>query len=465
MAGTLPVFALVGRPNVGKSTLFNRLTATRAALVADLPGLTRDRQYGRGEFEARRFIVIDTGGLEPALGDAVAALAEQQAQLAIEEADVVLFLVDAVQGLLPSDSDIAAALRRSGKSVRVLANKAEGMPKSSIADFFRLGLGTPLTVSAQHGDGILPLMRDLLDGFPKATAPAEDAHSDAIRVAVVGRPNAGKSTLVNRLVGEARVLSSEQPGTTRDAIQVPFLWDDQPFVLIDTAGIRRRSKTTETIEKFSIVKALEAIDSADVVIAMIDAHNEIGAHDARLMGLVAHHGRAMVLAVNKWDGLEGDERRSVKDIVNYRLPFLDFVPLHFVSALHGSGLRELIEDVIRVHAAVRRDLPTPELNKVLEAAVERHAPPAIVGRRIKLRYANQIGRNPPAILIHGNQTDRLPAVYKRYLTNVFREAFDLTGVPLRLEFRTGDNPFKGRRNELTPRQHKKRKRMMSHTRH
>jgi GTP-binding protein len=452
-----PVFALVGRPNVGKSTLFNRFTGTRDALVADFPGLTRDRQYGRGEFEGKRFIVVDTGGLSPESTDALAALAEQQARLAIDEADEVLFIVDAQAGLLPSDRDIAAYLRKLGKKVRLLANKAEGMGKATVADFFALGLGEPLPISAEHGDGVAALLRELL----AKTEPAPAEHDDGrIRVAVVGRPNAGKSTLVNRLLGEDRVLSSDQPGTTRDAISVNFEWDGRDFELIDTAGIRRRSRVSEVIEKFSIVKALQAIERAHVVIAMVDAREEIGAHDARLMGLIAHHGRAMVLAVNKWDSLPGDQRRTVKDQVDYRLPFLDFVPLHFISALHGSGLRELMEDVVAAYEATTRELPTPELNRVLEQAVERHAPHAVLGRRIKLRYAHQSGRNPPAIMIHGNQTEQLKDAYKSYLANVFREAFKLTGVPLRLEFKTGDNPFKGRKNELTGRQIKKRKRLI-----
>lgn len=452
-----PVFALVGRPNVGKSTLFNRLTGTRDALVADFPGLTRDRQYGRGEFEGKRFIVVDTGGLSPESTDALAALAEQQARMAIDEADEVLFIVDAQAGLVASDRDIAAYLRKLGKKVRLLANKAEGMGKAMVADFFGLGLGEPLPVSAEHGDGVPPLLRSLLANTEPT--PRED-DDGLIRVAVVGRPNAGKSTLVNRLLGEDRVLSSDQPGTTRDAISVHFEWDGRGFELIDTAGIRRRSKVSEVIEKFSIVKALQAIERAHVVIAMVDAREEIGAHDARLMGLIAHHGRAMVLAVNKWDSLPGDQRRTVKDQVDFRLPFLDFVPLHFISALHGSGLRELMEDVVAAYEATTRELPTPELNRVLEKAVERHAPHAVLGRRIKLRYAHQSGRNPPAIMIHGNQTAQLKDAYKSYLANVFREAFKLTGVPLRLEFKTGDNPFKGRKNELTGRQIKKRKRLI-----
>jgi GTP-binding protein len=291
-----------------------------------------------------------------------------------------------------------------------------------------------------------------------APIPEDDG---VIRVAVVGRPNAGKSTLVNRLIGEQRLLASDQPGTTRDAIRVPFEWEGRAFELIDTAGIRRKSRVSETIEKFSIVKTLQAIERAHVVILLVDAQEEIGTQDARLMGLIAHHGRALVLAVNKWDGLDGAKRREVRTAADYRLPFLSFVPLHYISALHGSGLRELIEDVVAAYTATMCELPTSELNRILEQAVERHAPHAVLGRRIKLRYANQIGRNPPAILIHGNQTDKLKDSYKSYLANAFREAFKLRGVPLTLQFKTSDNPFKGRKNELTGRQQKKRKRLMT----
>lgn len=444
MSASLPVLVLVGRPNTGKSTLFNRLTGTRDALVADFAGLTRDRQYGRGRFDARHFIVVDTGGLSPDSTDALAVLAEQQAQIALAEADHILFLVDARAGLLPADREIATALRKLGKPVILLVNKAEGLTRTAVSDFFALGLGEPRPVSAEHGHGIVPLLTELAAGWP-AVEETEPADNDGvIRVAVIGRPNAGKSTLINRLIGEQRMLSSDQPGTTRDAITLPFIWQDRAFELIDTAGIRRRARVSEMIEKFSIVKALQAIERAHVVIVMVDAQDEIGAHDARLMGLVAEHGRAMVLAVNKWDGLGAGARREVANTVDYRLPFLDYVPLHTISALHGSGLRELMEDVVAAYQATTREIPTPELNRVLIQAVERHAPHAVLGRRIKLRYAHQSGRNPPAIMIHGNQTERLMDSYKSYLANVFRKAFNLRGVPLRLEFKTGENPFRGR---------------------
>ncbi len=457
MSSKLPVLALVGRPNVGKSTLFNRLTGTRAALVADLPGLTRDRQYGSGRFDEKSFVVVDTGGLFPESDDALARLAEQQALKAIEEADRVLFMVDARAGLKPKDQSIAADLRKTGKPVTVVANKAEGMSKAAVAEFFTFGWGEPAIVSAEHGEGMAELLHAVLADFPET--PPVPAASRAVRVAIIGRPNVGKSTLVNRLVGEDRVLAGDQPGTTRDAIEVPFQYEGADFALIDTAGVRRKARVTEHLEKLSIVKTLQAIEMAHVVIAVADAQADIGEHDARLMGLVAHHGRAMVLAVNKWDGLDASRRAWIKSEVDLKLPFLEHVPLHFISARHGSGLGELMADVQAVNESVQRELSTPELNRVLQQAMERHQPPAVVGRRIKLRYAHQGGRNPTVIVIHGNQTERLPLAYKRYLVNEFRRALDLRGVPLQLQFKTGDNPFKGRKNELTGRQVKKRRRM------
>jgi GTP-binding protein len=458
MSNQLPVIALVGRQNVGKSTLFNRITASRDALVADLPGLTRDRQYGYGIHDGRRFIAVDTGGLNPAAGDRLARLAEQQAQLALDEADAILLLTDARAGLMPADEAIARDLRRRGKRVRLVVNKAEGLDADAGGEFFRLGFGDPALISAEHGQGVDALLAQVLEPFAAAPEPAVDA--TAIRVAVVGRPNVGKSTLVNRLLGAERVLTADEPGTTRDAIAVPFRYGERDYVLVDTAGIRRRARVTGHVEKISVVEALQAIEQADVVIALVDAQDEIGVHDARLLGLVAERGRGLVLAVNKWDGLDSGARARVREAIDFKLPFLDFMPVHFISAQHGSGLGELMRDVDTVYAATRRDLKTPELTRVLEKAVFDHQPPAVIGRRIKLRYAHLGGRNPPVIVVHGNQTDKLPDSYKRYLTNEFRRAFDLRGLPLRVEFRTGANPFKGKRNELTPRQRKKRRRVI-----
>lgn len=461
MSDKLPILVLVGRPNVGKSTLFNRLTGTRDALVADLPGLTRDRQYGSGEFEDRAFIVVDTGGLMPDSADPLAVLAEDQAQLALKEADHVLFLVDVQRGRTGADESIARHLRKLGKPITLLVNKSEGRPHANAAgDFYALGLGEPLTISAEHGQGVHALLSHVLSGLP-AAAPEPPREDGSVRVAIVGRPNVGKSTLINRLLGEERVLAADVPGTTRDSIAVPFEYGGQPYTLIDTAGIRRRARVWEAIEKFSIVKTLAAIERAHVVIAVVDAQNDIGEQDAKLMGLVAQRGRAMVFAINKWDGLSAADRDQVRYQVSLKLPFLDYAPVHFIAAKHGSGLGELMEDVQLAYEAATREFSTPELNRILEAAVEAHQPPAVLGRRIKLRYAHQGGRNPPRIVVHGNQTDKLPDSYKRYLANQFRAELKLTGVPLLLSFKTGDNPFKERKNELTNRQIKKKRRLMA----
>ena len=458
MNSGLPVIVLVGRPNVGKSTLFNRFTGTRDALVADFPGLTRDRQYGYGSFEERRFVVVDTGGLMPESADPLAALAEDQAQMALEDATHILFLTDAQSGRHGSDSEIAKLLRKTGKPITLLVNKAEGLNKpTAVSDFYALGLGEPLPVSAQHGDGIAALLRMLLAEVPISEIPQGD---DEVRVAIVGRPNVGTSTLINRLVGEERVVAADQPGTTRDAIRVPFEYEGRPFVLIDTAGVRRRAKVEEVIEKFSVIKTLLAVEQAHVVVIVVDAQHDVGEQDARVMGLVAERGRAMVLAVNKWDHLAPDEREQVRYQVTLKMPFLDYVPVQYISARHGSGLGELMIDVQQAFEGATVEMATPELTRILERSVEKLSPPAVLGRRIKLRYAHQAGRNPPKILIHGNQTEKVPTHYRRYLVNEFRAAFKLKGVPLQVVFKTGDNPFKDKKNELTPRQIKSRQRMV-----
>lgn len=459
MESKLPILALVGRPNVGKSTLFNRLTGTRDALVADFAGLTRDRQYGFGEFDEKPFMVVDTGGLMPESADPLAALAEEQAKIALEEADHVFLLVDALKGRTGDDESIARHLRKLGKPLTLVINKAEGQTKVNAAnEFYSLGLGDPWPVSAEKGDGVSQLLSAALKDFPKLPPP--DRNDKSVRVAIIGRPNVGKSTLINRLVGEERVLAADMPGTTRDSISVPFEYEGKPYTLIDTAGIRRRSRVSEVIEKFSIVKTLQAIEQAHVVISVVDAQSDIGEQDAKLMGLVAMRGRALVFAVNKWDGLDASERENVRYQVTLKLPFLDYAPLHFISAKHGSGLGELLEDVQSAYDSTMRDLPTPELTRALGFIVESHPPPAVMGRRIKLRYAHQGGQNPPKIVIHGNQTDKLPDSYKRYLANEFRKIFKLKGVPLALAFKTGDNPYKDKKNVLTPRQVKKKKRMI-----
>lgn len=455
----LPVIALVGRPNVGKSTLFNVLTRSRDALVAPLPGLTRDRNYGYGKIGAIPYIVVDTGGLV-AGAEGIEELMARQTVRAIEEANRVLFVVDSREGLTPSDRFVAQMLRKMGKDVILVANKAEGVEAADAgADFHQLGLGEPQAISAAHGDGIAALAERALEGF--GIAEGAGAEQDlGIRVAIIGRPNVGKSTLINRLVGEERLIAFDQPGTTRDAVFVPFERDGSKYTLIDTAGVRRRARVEEAIEKFSVIKALQAVDSAHVVIGVIDAHDTVAEQDASLFGMVAERGRALIIAVNKWDGIPTDKREEIRTGLDLRLPFLDFAPVHFISALHGSGVGDLVGAVNRAYAASMRDMATPELTRVLETAMEQHQPPLVRGRRIKLRYAHQGGRNPPVIVVHGNQVQHVPEAYRRYLANVFRKNFRLEGTPVRVEFRADENPFKGRRNPLTPRQVHKRKRLM-----
>jgi GTPase len=455
----LPVIALVGRPNVGKSTLFNSLTGTRSALVADLPGLTRDRKYGYTKADYPPCILIDTGGLTSSLAGVEKLMAEQSLR-AVEEADCVLLIVDAREGCTPPDFFVAQMLRRSGKKIILVANKSEGLDSSTAAaDFHQLGLGEAIGISAAHGSGINALLEQALAGFTTDVNELPDER-DRIRVAVIGRPNVGKSTLINRLLGEERLVAYDQPGTTRDSIDVPFERDERKFTLIDTAGVRRRARVEEAVEKFSVIKALQAVDSANVVIGVIDAHETVAEQDASLFGMAEDRGRALVIAVNKWDGIPMDQRDEIRTGLDLRLPFLEFAPVHFISARHGSGVGEMMQSVVKAYDASMRELPTPELTRVLEQAIEQHQPPLVRGRRIKLRYAHQGGRNPPVIVIHGNQTQQLPDAYRRYLMNVFREAFRLKGTPVRIQLRSDDNPFAGKRNTLTPRQQRKRKRLI-----
>jgi len=458
----LPVVVLVGRPNVGKSTLFNQLTRSRAALVADQPGLTRDRQYGIGKVGSREYVVVDTGGLS---GDraGIAGLLAQQARVAIDEADHILFLLDARDGLAPEDLGIAELLRPLGKPVTPVVNKIDGVnPDVATADFHALGLGEPVAISAAHGRGVHSLIDGVLERFPATEGEAPESLADGLLVAVVGRPNVGKSTLVNRLLGAERVLAFDQPGTTRDSIFIPFEREGRAFTLIDTAGVRRRGRVHEAIEKFSVIKTLQAIESANVVFLVVDAQQGIGEQDATLAGHILESGRALVVVINKWDGIPHERREQVRSDIARKLPFLEFAPRRFVSALHGSGVGHLLAAAVEVYESAARKLSTPELTRILMEAVAEHAPPAVDGRRIKLRYAHQGGQNPPIIVIHGNQTGDLPQAYKRYLTNRFRQVLDLRGTPVRLEFRTGQNPFEGRRNVLTERQRRKRKRLLEH---
>jgi len=435
-----PVLALVGRPNVGKSTLFNRLTRSRDAIVHDLPGVTRDRHYGEGRAGDRRFIAIDTGGFEPRAHEGLPVEMARQAEAAIAEADAVVFVVDGRAGLTAGDRDIAERLRRHAH-VWLVVNKTEGMQAdTATAEFHELGIGAPAAISAAHGEGVRELVEAALAPFPEDAAPDEAAERHA-RVAIVGRPNVGKSTLINALVGEERVITFDQPGTTRDPIEVPFERAGRRYTLIDTAGVRRRGKTGTPPEFFSIVKALQAIEAANVAILLIDAAEGITEQDAHVAGYILERGRAVVLAVNKWDAADKEARTRVKSELAWKLGFLGFAESHFISAREGKGLGPLMRSVDVAHAAAMARIPTPKLTRAMIAAVERQSPPKTGPIRPKLRYAHQGGVNPPRIIIHGNSLDRVPETYKRYLQGYFRDTFELVGTPLAIEFRTGRNPY------------------------
>ncbi|MBS1146222.1 MAG: GTP-binding protein [Proteobacteria bacterium] len=441
----LPTLVLVGRPNVGKSTLFNRLTGTRDALVHDLPGMTRDRHYGRGRIGGKPYLVVDTGGLEPVAKDGIMAEMARQTLQAIDEADAVIFMVDARSGMTSQDKVIADRLRRASCPVWLAVNKAEGMnPAVITAEFHELALGEPLAISGAHGDGIA----DLVD-LALAPFSAEEEKSDDFgipKIALVGRPNVGKSTLVNALVGEERVIAFDQPGTTRDSIYVDFERDGKPYTLIDTAGVRRKGKVFETVEKFSVIKTLQAIEDANVVVLVLDAHENISDQDAHLAGFILEAGRALVVAINKWDGISPEQREDVKRDIGRKLAFLDFARFNYISALKGKGLENLLKDVEAAHAAAFIKLSTPKLTRVLEMAVEQHAPPKSGLFRPKPRYAHQGGKNPPVIILHGNALEGLRDDYKRYLESSFRKAFKLQGTPLRIQVKEGDskNPYEGK---------------------
>ena len=447
-----PVIALVGRPNVGKSTLFNRLTRTRDALVADMPGVTRDRQYGDGRVGDRPYIVIDTGGLSGE-DEGVETLMQSQVYQAMQEADIILFLVDGRGGITGHDQTIAQYLRQLGKEIFVLVNKTEGMDEDMVeADFYALGLGQPYAVSASHGDGIAPLMEQLLMEIPESE-DEEPEENSGIKLAIVGRPNVGKSTLINRLMGEERVVAFDMPGTTRDSIFIPFERDGQKYTFIDTAGVRRRSRVKEAIEKFSIIKALQAIEKAHVVIWMLDAHEGLTDQDLHLLSYVLETGRALIVAINKWDGMSQDGRQYVKEQLERRLPYLDYAKYHYISALHGSGVGLLYDSVNKAYESAMKQHQASKLTTLLEEAVQMHQPPLARGRRIKLRYAHQGGQNPPLIVIHGNQTEHIPESYKRYLVNSFRKWLKLEATPIRLEFKNSTNPYRGtRRNNAKTQQ-------------
>jgi GTP-binding protein len=440
-----PVIALVGRPNVGKSTLFNRLTRSRDALVADLPGLTRDRHYGEGRVGERPFLVIDTGGFEPVAKEGIMYEMAKQTKQAVAEADVVVFIVDGRQGLTPHDKTITDFLRKTGRSVMLVVNKAEGMKYTSVtADFYELGLGDPYVISAAHGDGVVDLVNEALD-TAFAQRPAEEElpapNSKSIKIAIVGRPNVGKSTLVNTLLGEDRVIAFDMPGTTRDSIEIPFERDGKQYTLIDTAGIRRRGKVFEAIEKFSVVKTLQSISEANVVLLLLDAQQDISEQDAHIAGFILESGRALVVGVNKWDDLDADKRDEIKTDMERKLSFLFFAKFHFISALKGTGLGPLMKSIESAYAAAMAKLSTPRLTRALIEAVEHQQPRRKGSIRPKLRYAHQGGQNPPIVVIHGNALESIDDNYKRYLEKHFRETFSLVGTPLRIELRSSKNPF------------------------
>ncbi|GLS89775.1 GTPase Der [Psychromonas marina] len=483
----LPVIALVGRPNVGKSTLFNRLTRTRDALVADFPGLTRDRKYGQAKIDEDEFIVIDTGGIT---GDeeGLDAVMAGQSLLAIDEADAVLFMVDARVGMMVADQAIAEHLRKQEKKVFLVANKTDGIDAdSACAEFYGLGLGEVYHIAAAHGKGVRQMIDTALDGFFEPTVESDEDDDEfelgqeyieddeekllkeqerlaalPIKLAIIGKPNVGKSTLTNRILGEERVVVYDQPGTTRDSIYIPMTRDDREYVLIDTAGVRKRKKVNETVEKFSVIKTLKAIEDSNTVLLVIDARDGIAEQDLCLLGYTLNAGRSLVIAVNKWDGMTDYDKERVKSELDRRLGFIDFAKIHFISALHGTGVGHLYESVEEAYDSSTKRISTSMLTRIMTMATDDHNPPMVQNRRVKLRYAHAGGYNPPLIVIHGNQVKKLPDSYKRYLMNYFRRSLQIMGTPIRIEFREGSNPFEGRRQKLTPNQLHKRKRMMGH---
>jgi GTP-binding protein len=436
-----PILVIVGRPNVGKSTLFNRLTRSRDAIVADEPGITRDRHYGQGRVGGKPYLLVDTGGFEPVATHGIYHQMARQTRQAVDEADAVLFVVDGRTGLSAQDRVIAEELRKTGRRVFLVVNKAEGMrPEEAAAEFHALGLGDPLPVSAAHGENVSDLMDIVLADFPHASeAPA--AEDEQPRIAIVGRPNVGKSTLVNALLGEERVIVFDQPGTTRDSIYIDFERGGHAYTLIDTAGVRRRGRISEPAEKFSVVKTMQAIADANVAVLVLDATQEISEQDAHIAGFVLEAGRALVLAVNKWDALDQAARENVKRALSRKLNFVSFARLHFISALEGQGLGGLLKSVEAAYAAAMAKLPTPKLTRALQAAVSQQQPPRAGYGRPKLRYAHQGGSNPPRIIVHGTALEHVPASYRRYLERFFREAFKLQGTPLKVELKTGRNPY------------------------
>lgn len=458
----LPVVAIIGRPNVGKSTLFNVLTKSRTALVADQPGLTRDRIYGQAEYAERSFIVVDTGGIGE-IDAVIDELMAAQAKQAMLEAELLLFVVDGRAGLTSADEQLAREFRQLNKPILLVVNKTDGFePELLCAEFHALALGSPVAISAAHNRNINALFTQVLAQLPAVDMAESVSQAQGIRVAIIGRPNVGKSTLVNRMLGEERVVVCDMPGTTRDSLFIPLERHGEHYTLIDTAGVRRRGKISETVEKFSVIKSLQAIEAAQVVIMVFDAKEGIVDHDLNLLGFALEAGKALVLAVNKWDGLQPDEKIKIKDTIQRKLGFVNFAPLLFISALHGTGVGHLFQAIQTVFQAAIQKFSTNKLTEMLARAVAEHSPPAIQGRRIKLRYAHLGGHNPPIIVIHGNQVNELPVSYQRYLINFYRRALGLIGTPIKLEFKGGENPFAGRKNNLTKRQLLRRKRLMRH---
>ena len=457
-----PVVAIIGRPNVGKSTLFNRLTRSRDALVADEPGVTRDINIGAGQLGDADYLVIDTGGIDSGASSEVNELVSARALEAVVDADALILVVDGVDGVTAEDQFIATAARKAGKPIFLAVNKLDRISAQDSVAFFELGIGEPYLISALRGHGVESLIEEITRDWPPRGI--EEAVDDSIRVAIIGRPNVGKSTLINRMLGEQRMLTADFPGTTHDSIATKFVRREQEFTLIDTAGVRRRGKISARVEKFSVVKALKAIDSSHVVVVVIDARENVTEQDLHLLGLVLDSGRSLIIAINKWDGLPVDQRELVKKELDRRLRFVNFADQHFISALHGTGVGDLFDSVIKAYRASMVDINTADLTKLLEQAVEGHQPPMVKGRRIKLKHAHLGGNNPPRIIIHGNQLKALPDSYRKYLANFFRDALGLVGTAVKIELRQGDNPFANRRNKLTPRQIEKKKRLKKHTR-
>ncbi|MGE7136830.1 ribosome biogenesis GTPase Der [Luteibacter sp. NPDC031894] len=456
----LPVVALVGRPNVGKSTLFNALTRSRDALVADMPGVTRDRHYGVCRLGPRPFVVVDTGGLSGS-DEGIEGLTALQVRAAIAEANLLVFVVDAREGILPLDATILTELRRSGKPIIVVVNKTDGVDEIvALGEFASFGIAETLPMSAAHSRGVDTLVASALPHLPDDRDDDPALEDQGIRVAIVGRPNAGKSTLINRLLGEDRLIVSDVAGTTRDPIRVPLERDGRRYTLVDTAGVRRRARVEEAVEKFSVIKTLQSIAASQVTIVMIDARENLADQDLTLIGHAIEEGRALVIAVNKWDGMDSYQREQTQKALERRLQFAEWAKTVFISALHGSGLRELMKAVVRAHAAATKELSSSELTRTLEKAYEAYQPPLVRGHAPKLRYAHPGGSNPPTIVIHGSRTKHIAPAYRRYLEGFFRKRFRLEGTPVRIDFRDGENPFAGRKNVLTEGQQRRRQRMI-----